>query len=364
MKFFVVSIIFLLIEVASAKPTLKFIGDFTFSTGEMFKNTEIGGLSGLVYDNNSKRLLAISDDRSSKNNARFYEFDLKLDAKSISVTPAEVVILKDENGKAFAKNTIDFEGITIINNDVYVSSEGSLREFPPIPPELLHFSRQGQLKERLKIPDHFLPNVNVKEQSSGVRDNLAFEALSTSPDGKITLMGMESALIQDGEIANFNQGAFSRIIKYVDQKPVNEYVYPVDKVPAEGRTESIEADNGLVDIAMIDNNSFFSLERSYLPKANKNVIKIFKVQDFEKAQDVMNMSSIKDKKIRGLSKVLVLDLESIVSKMNSINQKLDNIEGICFGPELGNGHRSLILVSDNNFSKMQRTLFLAFELIP
>jgi hypothetical protein len=43
---------------------------------------------------------------------------------------------------------------------------------------------------------------------------------------------------------------------------------------------------------------------------------------------------------------------------------VDNIEGISWGPKLANGHRSLILVSDNNFNPDQRTQFLAFEVMP
>ncbi|WP_395016561.1 hypothetical protein [Dongia sp.] len=35
-----------------------------------------------------------------------------------------------------------------------------------------------------------------------------------------------------------------------------------------------------------------------------------------------------------------------------------------FGPDLPNGHRSLVLVSDNNFNPLQITQFLAFEVLP
>jgi hypothetical protein len=42
---------------------------------------------------------------------------------------------------------------------------------------------------------------------------------------------------------------------------------------------------------------------------------------------------------------------------------LDNIEAIAWGPVLANGNRSLILVSDNNFSRLQTTQFLALEVV-
>jgi len=43
-------------------------------------------------------------------------------------------------------------------------------------------------------------------------------------------------------------------------------------------------------------------------------------------------------------------------------KKLDNTEGMTFGPRLPNGNRTLVFVSDDNFRASQITQFLAFEL--
>lgn len=43
---------------------------------------------------------------------------------------------------------------------------------------------------------------------------------------------------------------------------------------------------------------------------------------------------------------------------------LDNIEAISWGKTLANGHRTLVLAADNNFSSTQTNLFMAFEVIP
>ncbi len=53
--------------------------------------------------------------------------------------------------------------------------------------------------------------------------------------------------------------------------------------------------------------------------------------------------------------------KSLVLDLDTLGIPLDNIEGITFGETLENGSRSLILVSDNNFSDTQFTQFLAFE---
>jgi hypothetical protein len=42
--------------------------------------------------------------------------------------------------------------------------------------------------------------------------------------------------------------------------------------------------------------------------------------------------------------------------------RMDNIEAISWGHTLDNGHRTLVLVADNNFSARQRSLFMVFEL--
>ena len=47
--------------------------------------------------------------------------------------------------------------------------------------------------------------------------------------------------------------------------------------------------------------------------------------------------------------------------MDDLGVFTDNIEGLTFGPKLSNGNRSLIFVSDNNFSAIQHTQVLLFE---
>ena len=48
--------------------------------------------------------------------------------------------------------------------------------------------------------------------------------------------------------------------------------------------------------------------------------------------------------------------------MDSLGFYIDNIEGVTFGPNLPDGHRTLLFVSDNNFSLLQKTQFLLFEI--
>jgi hypothetical protein len=50
--------------------------------------------------------------------------------------------------------------------------------------------------------------------------------------------------------------------------------------------------------------------------------------------------------------------------LDALGLPLDNVEGMAFGPDLPDGRRSLVLVSDNNFAPAQFTQFLLFAVSP
>jgi hypothetical protein len=344
-----------------ATDTLSFIGDVNFATGEKFQETEIGGLSGIVYDHEQKRLLAISDDKSQVNETRFYEFDVTLADKTFSVKPASVVKLKNKEGTYFKKGAADFEGIAFYGKDILISSEGAIDKERSLPPELYLFSRTGEYKDLLLVPEKFLPAKDPLQKLYGSRINKAFESLSTSLDGKTTYLGSEEALFQDGEISTSSYGSNVRIVVYQNLKTTMEVAYSLEKVEVEKSPGQYPAENGLVDIAAIDDKNFYTMERSYIPSINKNIIRIFKCAITNKTTDISKMDSLKVGSFSAVQKTLVADLDAYLPKMNPA--ELDNIEGIAFGPTLANGNRTLIVVSDNNFGKGQRTLFMAFELL-
>ena len=48
--------------------------------------------------------------------------------------------------------------------------------------------------------------------------------------------------------------------------------------------------------------------------------------------------------------------------MDDLGIYIDNIEGVTFGPILPDGKRSLLFISDNNFSPLEKTQVLLFEI--
>lgn len=355
-------ILSLLCSQAYATDSLRFLGDVNFKTGTKFLETEIGGLSGITFDKQQNKLLAVSDDRAWVSETRFYEFNLTLSQNVFTITPSKVVKLKKADGTFFQKNEADFEGISLYNGDILISSEGSLKRSPPTSSVLYRFSRNGDYKELVTVPERFLIPKIGKSNASGTRDNKGFETLSTALDGKTTMMGAEDALIQDGEIASISNASTTRIIIYKDLKPVGEVPYTLEKIEALKAGVTTEpSDNGLVDIAAIDDKNFYALERMWISRINKNIIRIYKCKITDSTTDISKIDSLKSQSFNPVEKILVADLDDFIEQMSP--KILDNIEGISFGPKLTNGGQTLIVVSDNNFGPGQRTLFMAFEIL-
>ena len=57
---------------------LDYIGQATLPTGSLFAGTQVGGLSGIDYDPLTHSYVAISDDRSQLNPARYYRLTLDI----------------------------------------------------------------------------------------------------------------------------------------------------------------------------------------------------------------------------------------------------------------------------------------------
>jgi myo-inositol-hexaphosphate 3-phosphohydrolase len=339
--------------------SVEFLGEVTFPTGLTFEDTEVGGLSGIVYDAESQVYYSISDDRSQRNPARFYtlEIDLndgRLDEGDISFQ--DVTTLLDENGEPYPELSLDPEGITLTeNNTLFISSEGDVNRL--INPFVNEFSLDGELLDTLPVPEKFLPTA---DQTSGIRNNLAFESLTLSPNNRYLYTATENALFQDSPAADIDTESLSRIIKYDLEtgQPVQEFVYEVDAIPEIPEPADAFADNGLVELLAIDNNgSLLALERSFAVGKGNN-IRLYEVKT-QGALDVHNLEDLFWDEVGitfeidpPVSKELLIDFEA------DFGITPDNIEGITFGPKLPDGRQSLIVVSDNNFNETQVTQFI------
>ena len=343
--------------------SLEFIGEYQLPKIP-FENTTVGGLSALAYDRQRDYLYALSDDRSQQSPARFYTLKLTLnpDASINKIDIKKVAFLKTEDNKPYPPGTIDPEGIALTpEQTVLISSEGDTNR--NIAPFIAEFDLQtGRKKQSLPISDRYLADAPEDQQTQGVQNNLAFEALTTSPTGTLPTAGeplrvfaaTEAALAQDsdpeqGEAIDSKIRWSHYLLSAAPPEIISEHLYQLELPPlgaiAHGLTEILALDPG---------GHFLSLERSFGTEGF--AVKLFQA-NIATATDVSSISSLKGN-IEGvipIAKQLLLDL-------NALDITLDNLEGMVLGPRLPDGSQSLILVSDDNFRDDQITQFLLFRL--
>jgi len=334
---------------------IDFIGRAIFPTGSPFQGTEIGGLSGITYDAQKQVYYAISDDRSSKAPARFYSLKIKLQSGKLEkeqIAFTGVTTLLDENGKSFPDLSLDPEGITFTGNSLFVSSEGDVDR--QIAPFIKEFSLDGKLLKTLPIPELFLPDA---KGTKGIRNNLGFESLTLTPDRQYLFTATENAIVQDGAVPSLEKGSPCRILRYdaASGNPDASFAYITEPLPAGANPVGKLTSNGLVDLLAIDDKRLLSLERAFSLETGITV-RLFEIS-LEKADRIQALESLKSSpsEVSPAQKRLLLDLETL-------KIPLDNIEGLTFGPALPDASRGLVLVSDNNFSPLQETQILGFQI--
>lgn len=341
----------------------EFLGIVTFPTGTLFADTEVGGLSGITYDVRHGVYYALSDDRSGINPARFYtvEIDLSdgyLDAGDVTFT--DVTFLLDNTGETFARNAIDPEGIEWVRGRrLFISTEGDADSDPTIDPLIGRFNLLGRLKRANPVPHKFLPDGS---ETFGVRDNLAFESLTATPNQRFLYTATENALVQDGPPSTLTDSSPSRLLEYSRFGwPLREFVYMVNPIPRDSDPPGIFADNGLVELETLDNRgTFLAMERSFAVGVGNTVV-LYETSTHG-AMNVAGFPSLQALPfpVHTMDKRLVADFET------DLGIRPDNLEGMTFGPPLPDGRLPLIVVSDNNFNPGQITQFIAvaIELAP
>ncbi len=313
-----------------------------------------GGLSGLASDAANGEILAISDDREGSR-----VFRLRIQESPLRVDPAGVIPLRGSPVK------LDPEGIVLLpGGHLLVSSEGVQNEEPRQPPGIFEYSRDGAFIGALDLRTRYLPPERGPI-THGVRANASFESLALTPDGSSLFTGTETALTQDGEAPDFEHGARARLLEYARQGdrfvPGREWLYELDPVAKPDFTANFFV-TGLVELVALGDGNLLALERSYASEAGENGremnrIRLYRVS-LAGASDVSEFDSIAGRTdLRPASKRLLLDLGTTPGLPRAL-RALDNFEGLAFLPPRPDGRRLLLMVSDDNFSKKQRTWFV------
>jgi hypothetical protein len=347
--------------------SLRFIGEQRLAWRLAFRDTVVGGLSGIDYNPATGEWIMESDDRSDINPARFYTAKLDYDASAFrSVTLTGVHFFRQQDGSVYPSvasvgkaggEVPDIETIRYdpLDHSIWYGSEGDRKlGFHPF---VRHAAADGAFLGSLPVPSMFRV---WPQREHGVRDNLAFEGISFAPDGRSIWLSMEAPLYQDGAVPTTGAGAPARISHFERSgRLLGQYVYPVDAIPRAPAAGKL-ADNGVAEILAIDAQHLYALERSGSQDAAGNFsfhIRLYEV-DLADATDVSQVPALAGARYGAAHKRLVLDFDTLPLA------HVDNIEGIAWGARLANGHDSLVLVSDDNFNRSEVTQLLLFEVVP
>ncbi|TQN32801.1 hypothetical protein FHX37_2784 [Haloactinospora alba] len=363
---------------ASAEPAgdspVRLLGSATVPHGTTVAGTTVGGLSGIDRDPATGRYLLLSDDRSRHDPARFYTADIDVSRDA----PPEVDItgvrtLRAEDGSPYPplgefaasgcaspdarcarEGTVDPEEVRVgPRGRVWWTTEGERSAEPRVRlhPQVRVADRDGTTTRRLPVP-HLL---RMSPAQRGPRANLTLEGMDLTPGGDV-VTAMEGPLLQDGAVPTPEEGAVARFTRTSGDGTVRaQYGYPVDPVPAAPDPAGGAADNG-VSALLADParpGEYLVVERAYVSGVG-NDIRVYRA-DTTRAADIAGVPALEwgHRDPRLVEKTLLADLG------DTGLEHVDNVEGATWGPRLPGGERTLLLVTDDNFSTNQETQVIA-----
>jgi hypothetical protein len=346
---------------------LKYMGGYEIPFNLKFKNTTVGGLSGIDYDAKNEWYYLVSDDRSDKNPARFYTAKIFISQKGIdSLFFIDVSNMLQPNGEVYPGNlkdrfkTPDPEAIRYNPEKKYLvwSSEGErivkVTDTVLTDPSVIIIKPHGKYIDSFALPE--IMKMNAIEK--GPRRNGVFEGMSFADNYKTLYVNVEEPLYEDGPRADVvDNDAFIRIIKFDvnHKKSTTQYAYKLAPVAFAAKPENEFKINGVPDILSLGNNKLLVIERSFSSGRLPCTIRIF-TADLNDATDVSSITLKDNHSFTPVKKSLLLN-------MDDLGIYTDNIEGVTFGPVLPNGHKTLLFIADNNFAVVEKAQVLLFEVI-
>jgi hypothetical protein len=344
----------------ASTPRLRLLGETTLPHRLQFAGTTVGGLSGIDFDPATGTWVAISDDRSELQPARFYTLGADVSLQGIAVQVQGVSTLRGANGQPYPPRdkggeVVDPESIRLLpqGRGVLWTSEGDPRVDQP--PAVTEARLDGSYVRSFEVPP--LLRFPAKP-GTGPRDNATFEGLALTPDARTAWVAMEAPLEQDGPLPRVGAaGGPCRFTAFdvATGRALRQIAYIPDPIPRAPQLPGGHADNGISEVLMLDADRMLVLERSFAMGTGMS-LRIYAI-DTREGSDVLRQDKLVAGEYRAVTKQPVADFAQLGLL------RLDNTEGMCWGPRLANGSRSLVVVSDDNFAAAQVTQFAAFEFL-
>jgi hypothetical protein len=350
-------------------------GTYTSATGETIPASQFGSFgSAITYSGAGTRYYATNDrgfgDGSTRSIDRFHVLDITVDPvrKRVNAHLVQTRFLTNEAGERLVGLAAAFaddprQSLRFDPEGLRVGPQGTLYISDEYGPAIDEFTASGTRLRSLPIPPKFRAGRLAADEDAetaanpmGRVTNKGMEGLAITPDGR-TLAGiMQGPLIQDGG----KQGIHCRILTIdVDSNTTQEYIYSLSK-----------AGRGVSEILAIDVNRFLVLERDSAG-GKKAFARLFQI-DLQGASDISGFGTDPDNGlprddvppgVNPVAKRPFIDL--LESRFGLATDDFPaKIEGLTWGPDLADGRRLLLVVSDNDLIPKKPTYFYAFAIDP
>ena len=297
-----------------------------------------GNYSGITHIGGNN--YAVVSDKSAT--AGFYVFRIDIDSVSGRI--------KSVINKGFYGDTLrnaDCEGIVYVpeTKTFFISCESDN--------SVAEYSLSGLATgRRLAVPSIF----------HGCAGNYGLEALAFDEENRLFWIMNESPIGMDGRQSTSQNGVKNmlRLQAFgMDLRPRRQFVYRMDAPTSRSKASNYVM--GVSEIASIGKGRILVLEReAFVPKLKIGAFvrcKLYEVVPDDSLSVAIDTHITADTKV--LPKRL---LYTFTTKLNILSRSFANYEGMCLGPKLADGSRTLILVSDsqNNYGGVLKDWFKVF----
>ena len=229
-------------------------------------------------------------------------------------------------------------------------------------------------RSKLWIADEFTATIRKIDSRNGkelgklpmpaplarTRTDMGLESVTLSRDGLRLWTTSEEAVEADGPISDNKRGTDVRLTRFrrkdadADWRPDGQWIYRTDPKAGgswkSGASGVDAARSGVSGLCLLDDGTLLALEREFsvviLPRFRCRIYEV----DFARATEVSSLASVTNAPVSRTGKRLLYETTGFAM-----------YEGICEGPRLRDGARSLILVSDGDRYTSESILALKLE---
>ncbi len=356
------------------------VADPNASSDQVFPANIFGGISAVDWSGEGNDYWFLADRgpldgavdwpcRLHKVRLNFAFNDTDPVASKLTAEIIETVFLEDFHGRRFTGLASAYtpsadHPVRLDPEGLRVSPKGTFYISDEYGPRLMEFSRAGRLIRELTMPAHYqcaCPGTSWRDENpnndTGRQSNRGMEGLAISGDGRQLFGMMQSPLLQDCQRINKTaepMGRNCRLPVFSANGDLEaEYVYQLDN-------ERLK----LNEIVQCGPDQLLTIERDGLPGSLaqcKNLMLISLREATNVAGRAEALTDESAKKIKTVKKQVLLNL--LDPKWHLAGDQMpEKIESLAFGPDLPDGRRLLIVVSDNDFEVDHPTHVYAFAI--